>query len=89
MLILLAILVLSLIKIYHLHNISAVSKSCFHNIRDLRRIRDSIVLAVFTVATSPIHSKIDYCNSLIAYSIDLQLKRILHIVILDRLLLSP
>jgi len=62
LLILLAILVSSL------HNIiSVVSKSCFNNICDLRRIRNSIdQTTAFTVATSLIHSKIDYlCNSLL------------------------
>jgi len=43
---------------------SAVSKSCFHNRRDLRRIRIIIdINTACTIATSVIHSKIDYCNS--------------------------
>jgi len=47
-------------------HISAVSKSCFHNILDLRRIRNNIDQAIAcTIATSLIHSKIDYCNSLL------------------------
>jgi len=45
-------------------HISSISKSCFLNIRDLRRIRNSIDTAC-TIATSLIHSKIDYCNSLL------------------------
>jgi len=46
--------------------ISAVSKSCFHNIRDLRRIRNTIEqTTACTIATSLIYSKIDYCNSLL------------------------
>jgi len=47
-------------------HISAVSKSCFHNIRDQRRIRNVIdKTTACTIATSLIHSKIDYCNSLL------------------------
>jgi len=67
MFILLAMLVPSLIKICHLHNIiPAVSKSCFHDIRDLRRIRNTInQTTVCTIPASLIHSKIDYCNSLL------------------------
>jgi len=66
-LILLAIFVSSLITIYLLsfaQHISAVSKSYFHNIRDVRRIRNSIhQTTVCTIAISLIHSKIDYCNN--------------------------
>jgi len=63
LLILLVILVSSLRKIFHLHNIiSSISKSCFLNIRDQRRIRNTIdQTTVCTIATS----KIDYCNSLL------------------------
>jgi len=48
--------------------ISVVSKSCFHNIRDLRRI--PIVLLIKQLPapllySSLIHSKIDYCNFLL------------------------
>jgi len=44
--------------------ISAISKSHFHNIRDLRRIRNTIdQTTACTIATSVIQSKIDYCNS--------------------------
>jgi len=47
-------------------HISAVSKSCFHNIRELRRIRYTLnQTTACTIATSLIHSKIDYCNSLL------------------------
>jgi hypothetical protein len=47
-------------------HISSVSKSCFFNIRDLRRIRNTIDHSTAcTIATSLIHSKIDYCNSLL------------------------
>ena len=47
-------------------HISSVSKSCFINVRDLRRIRNTIDRSTAcTIATSLIHSKIDYCNSLL------------------------
>jgi len=47
-------------------HISSISKSCFLNIRDLRRIRNTIDQSTAcTIATSLIHSKIDYCNSLL------------------------
>jgi len=70
--ILLAILVSSLIKICHSHNtISAVSKSCFLNIRYQIRIRNTIdqtiLSTILLVATSPIHLKIVYCNSLLLF----------------------
>jgi len=46
-------------------HISSISKSCFSHIRDLRRIRSSINKSTaITIATSLIHSKLDYCNSL-------------------------
>ena len=46
-------------------HISSVSKSCFYHIRDLRRIRHTIDLnTARLIATSIIHSKLDYCNSL-------------------------
>jgi len=48
-------------------HISSLSKSCFLSIRDLRRIRNTIDLPTVTaktIATSLIHSKVDYCNSL-------------------------
>jgi len=45
-------------------HISSVSKACFLNIRDLRRIRNTIdQTTMCTIVTSLIHSKIDYCNS--------------------------
>jgi len=47
------------------HHISSVSKSCFLSIRDLRRIRNTLDFSTArTIATSLIHSKLDYCNSL-------------------------
>ena len=46
-------------------HISAISKSCFCHIRDLRRIRNTLDLTTAkTIATSLIHSRLDYCNSL-------------------------
>jgi len=47
-------------------HILAVSKPCFHNISDLRRIRNTNdQTIVCSNATSLIHSKIDCCNSLL------------------------
>jgi len=47
-------------------HISSICKSCFLNIRDLRRIRNTIDQTTpCTIATSLIHSKIDYCDSLL------------------------
>jgi len=52
--------------------ISSISKSCFLNIRDLRRIRNTIDQTIACIiATSLIHYKIDYCNSLILNLINL------------------
>ena len=49
---------------FHDH-ISYISKSCFAHIRDLRRIRSTLDhTTACTIATSLIHSKLDYCNSL-------------------------
>ena len=45
--------------------ISALSKSCYHHIRDLRRIRPCLDHKTScTIATALVHSKLDYCNSL-------------------------
>ena len=47
------------------HQISSLTKSCFYHIRDLRRIRKSLDLQTASIiASSLIHSKLDYCNSL-------------------------
>jgi hypothetical protein len=47
-------------------HISAISKSCFNYIRDLRHLRNSIdQTAVCTIATALVRSKFDYCNSLL------------------------
>jgi len=46
--------------------ISAISKSCLLNIRDLRRIRNTIDETIAcSIATFLIHSKFDYCISLL------------------------
>ena len=47
------------------HHISPVSKACFSSIRDLRRMRNTLdFTTAHTIATSYIHAKLDYCNSL-------------------------
>jgi hypothetical protein len=47
-------------------HISAIFKSCFNHIRDLRRLRNSIdQTTARTIATALVHSKLDYCNSLL------------------------
>jgi len=67
LLILLVILVSSLIKnLSFAQHISSISKSCFHNIRDLRRIRNNIdQTTACSITTSLIHSKIHLSNSLL------------------------
>jgi len=46
-------------------HISSVSKSCFLSFHDLRRIRNTLDFSTArTIATSLIHAKLDYCNSL-------------------------
>jgi len=45
--------------------ISALSKSCYYHIRELRCIRPYLDFkTASTIATSTVHSKLDYCNSL-------------------------
>ena len=45
--------------------ISSLSSACKYHIRDLRRIRHTLDLKTASViATSLVHSKLDYCNSL-------------------------
>src|SRR5664279_1648419 len=47
------------------YHISAIFKSFFCHIRDLRRIRSTLDLTTAkTIATSLIHFRLDYCNSL-------------------------
>ena len=44
-------------------HISYISKTCFAHIHDLRRIRNTLdPTTACTIATSLIHSKLDYCN---------------------------
>ena len=58
-------------------HISAVSNSCFYHIRDLRRIRNTIDhTTACAIATSLIHSKLDYCNSLLLNLPSTQTKRL-------------
>ena len=45
--------------------ISSLSRSCSYHLRDLRRIRSTLDFhTANTIATSLVHSKLDYCNSL-------------------------
>ena len=47
------------------NQISALSKSCYSHIRQLRCIRPYLDLkTASTIATSIVHSELDYCNSL-------------------------
>ena len=60
--------------------ISALSRSCFLHIRDLRRIRPSLDhKTACTIATALVHSKLDYCNSLYYNLPKYQLARLQHI----------
>jgi hypothetical protein len=48
------------------NHISSIIKSCFVQLRDFRRIRPLISkTAAITLANSLIHSRLDYCNSLL------------------------
>jgi len=45
--------------------ISALCKSCYYHIRELRCLRPYLDFkTASTIATSIVHSKLDYCNSL-------------------------
>ena len=58
-------------------HISYISKSCFSHIRDLRRIRNTLDhQTACTIATSLIHSKLDYYNSLYLNISNQQLNRL-------------
>jgi hypothetical protein len=47
------------------NHISALTSSCFYHIRDLKRIRKCLTdKTASLIATSLIHTKLDYCNSL-------------------------
>jgi len=62
-------------------HISSTSKSCFLNIHDLRRIRNTIdQTTACPIATSLIHSKIDYCNSLLLNLPATQTNRLKHVL---------
>jgi hypothetical protein len=53
-------------KLSFTEHISAISKSCLYHIRDLKRLRSTIDQPTARIiATAPIHSKLDYCNSLL------------------------
>ena len=61
---------------FHEH-ITQLSKACFYHIRDLRRIRSSIDYSTAClIATSIVHSKLDYCNSLYLNLPDCELNRL-------------
>ena len=48
--------------------ITALSKSCYYPIRELRSIRPYLDFkTASTIATSIVHSKLDYCNSIITF----------------------
>ena len=58
-------------------HISYILKSCFSHIRDLRRIRNTLDhKTACTIATSLIHSKLDYCSSLYLNISNQQLNRL-------------
>lgn len=60
--------------------ISSLSRICFSHIRDLRRIRPVLDhKTAITIATSIVHSKLDYCNSLYYNLPAGQLQRLQHI----------
>jgi len=49
----------------HCYQISAISKACYYHIRWLHCIRPYLdSTTACTIATSIVHSKLDYCNSL-------------------------
>jgi len=51
-----------------LDQITALSKSCCYHIRELRR-RYLDFKTASTIATSIVHSKLDYCNSIITFQL--------------------
>ena len=60
--------------------ISALSKSCYSHIRQLRCIRPYLDNnTASTIATSTVHSKLDYCNSLYYNLPNTQLNHLQHI----------
>src|SRR6218665_3431986 len=56
---------------------SNLSRSCFMHIRDLRRIRPMFDFkTASTIASSIVHSKLDYCNSLFLNLDSTQIQRL-------------
>src|SRR6218665_3520534 len=52
-------------RLMFIDRITQLSRSCFMHILDLRRIRPMLDLkTASTIATSIVHAKLDYCNSL-------------------------
>ena len=61
------------------HQISSLSKSCYYHIRALRCIRPYLDFRTAnTIATSIVHSKLDYCNSLYVNLPNSQINRLQH-----------
>src|SRR6218665_3236389 len=59
------------------NHISNVSRSCFMHIRDFRRIRPMLDFkTASTIATSIVHSKLHYCNSLFLNLDSTQIQRL-------------
>jgi len=57
--------------------ITALSKSCYYHIRELRCIRPYLDFkTASTIATSIVHSKLDYCNCLYHNLPNFQLNRL-------------
>jgi len=64
------------------YQISALSKSCYYHIRELRCLRPYLDLkTVSTIATSIVHSKLYYCNSLYYNLPQSQIKKLQNIQI--------
>ena len=62
-------------------HISSISKACFCHIRNLRRIRSCLDHSTAaTIASSMIHSKLDYCNSLFLHLPKFELNRLQSII---------
>ena len=58
-------------------HISNLTKQCSYHIRDLRRLRPSLNFrAAHTIATSLVHTTLDYCNSLFVNLPACQIKRL-------------
>jgi Reverse transcriptase (RNA-dependent DNA polymerase) len=58
-------------------HITQLSRTCFMHIRDLRRIRPLLdYKTASTIATSIVHTKLDYCNSLFLNIDKAQIKRL-------------